>query len=95
MLRAIGMSRRQVRRMVRHESVVTALIGAALGIAVGLFLAALATTALSGEGLRFARAGRLAGRVHRGGRRSPACSRRSARRAGRRGSTCWHALQYE
>jgi len=40
--------------MVRHESVVTALIGATLGIGVGLFLAALATTALSGEGLRFA-----------------------------------------
>ena len=54
MLRAIGMSRRQVRRMVRHESVVTALIGAVLGIGVGLFLAALATTALSEEGLRFA-----------------------------------------
>jgi putative ABC transport system permease protein len=54
MLRAIGMTRRQARRMVRHESVVTALIGAVLGIAVGLFLAALATTALSGEGLRFA-----------------------------------------
>ena len=29
MLRAVGMSRRQTRRMVRHESVVTALIGAA------------------------------------------------------------------
>jgi putative ABC transport system permease protein len=54
MLRAIGMTRRQVRRMVRHESVVTALIGATLGIGVGLFLAALATTALSDEGLRFA-----------------------------------------
>jgi putative ABC transport system permease protein len=54
MLRAIGMTRRQVRRMVRHESIVTALIGAALGIGVGLFLAALATTALSDEGLRFA-----------------------------------------
>jgi putative ABC transport system permease protein len=54
MLRAIGMSRRQVRRMVRHESVVTALIGATLGIGVGLFLAGLATAALSGEGLRFA-----------------------------------------
>ena len=36
MLRAIGMTRRQVRRMVRHESIVTALIGAALGIAVGI-----------------------------------------------------------
>ena len=33
MLRAVGMTRRQVRRMVRHESVITALIGAALGIA--------------------------------------------------------------
>jgi putative ABC transport system permease protein len=54
MLRAIGMSRRQVRRMIRHESVVTALIGAVLGIGVGLFLAGLATTALSTEGLRFA-----------------------------------------
>jgi putative ABC transport system permease protein len=54
MLRAIGMSRRQVRRMIRHESVVTALIGAVLGIAVGVFLAGLATTALSDEGLRFA-----------------------------------------
>jgi putative ABC transport system permease protein len=40
--------------MIRHESVVTALIGAVLGIAVGLFLAGLATTALSAEGLRFA-----------------------------------------
>ena len=27
MLRAIGMTRRQVRRMIRHESVITALIG--------------------------------------------------------------------
>ncbi len=54
MLRAIGMSRRQVRRMIRHESVVTALIGAVLGIGVGLFMAALATAALSDEGLRFA-----------------------------------------
>ena len=33
MLRAIGMTRRQVRRMIRHESIVTALIGATLGIA--------------------------------------------------------------
>jgi putative ABC transport system permease protein len=41
MLRAIGMTRRQVRRMVRHESVITALIGATLGIAVGIVLAAL------------------------------------------------------
>ena len=30
MLRAVGMTRRQARRMIRHESVITALIGAAL-----------------------------------------------------------------
>ncbi len=54
MLKAIGMTRRQVRRMVRHESLITSLIGAVLGIAVGLFLAGLATVALADEGLRFA-----------------------------------------
>jgi putative ABC transport system permease protein len=41
MLRAIGMTRRQVRRMIRHESVITALIGAFIGIALGLILAGL------------------------------------------------------
>jgi putative ABC transport system permease protein len=41
MLRAVGMTRVQVRRMIRHESVVTALIGAALGIPIGVFLAIL------------------------------------------------------
>jgi putative ABC transport system permease protein len=54
MLRAVGMSRRQVRRMVRHESIVTALIGATLGMAVGIFLAALTSTALSKYGVVFA-----------------------------------------
>jgi putative ABC transport system permease protein len=53
-LRALGMSRRQVRRMVRHESVITALIGATCGIAVGLALAAAVTSALADEGLAFA-----------------------------------------
>jgi putative ABC transport system permease protein len=41
MLRAIGMTRRQIRRMIRHESVITALIGAAIGIVLGIVLAAL------------------------------------------------------
>ena len=41
MLRAIGMTRRQVRRMIRHESVITALIGGALGLALGILLAGL------------------------------------------------------
>jgi ABC-type antimicrobial peptide transport system permease subunit len=41
MLRAVGMTRRQVRRMIRHESVITALIGGVLGIALGIVLGAL------------------------------------------------------
>jgi ABC-type antimicrobial peptide transport system permease subunit len=53
MLRAVGMTRRQVRRMIRHESVITAMIGAVLGIALGIFLAALVTQALSDEGVIF------------------------------------------
>jgi ABC-type antimicrobial peptide transport system permease subunit len=48
MLRAVGMTRRQTRRMIRHESVITALLGAALGIPVGFGLAALVDEALRG-----------------------------------------------
>jgi putative ABC transport system permease protein len=39
MMRAVGMTRRQVRRMVRHESIITALIGAGLGLPLGLVVA--------------------------------------------------------
>jgi putative ABC transport system permease protein len=46
MLRAVGMSRRQVRRMIRHESVITALLGAAFGIPLGVLLAALIGAAI-------------------------------------------------
>jgi putative ABC transport system permease protein len=53
MLRAVGMSRRQLRRMIRHESIITALIGAALGLPLGVFLAAILTKALSSEGVSF------------------------------------------
>jgi putative ABC transport system permease protein len=41
MLRAVGMTRRQVRRMVRHESVITSMIGGALGILLGIALGGL------------------------------------------------------
>ena len=54
MLRAIGMTRRQARRMIRHESIITALIGAAIGMPLGIVLAAIVTTRLSSEGLSFA-----------------------------------------
>jgi putative ABC transport system permease protein len=41
MLRAVGMTRRQVRRMIRQESVIVALIGAVIGIILGIVLGAL------------------------------------------------------
>jgi putative ABC transport system permease protein len=53
MLRAVGMTRRQVRRMVRQESVITALIGAAVGLPLGVLLAGLISNALAAEGIGF------------------------------------------
>jgi putative ABC transport system permease protein len=53
MLRAVGLTRRQARRMVRHESVITALIGAALGLPLGILLAASVTHAVGKYGLSF------------------------------------------
>jgi len=52
-LRAIGMTRRQLKRMIKIESELTAMIGATLGIVVGLVLAALATAALATWSLTF------------------------------------------
>jgi len=43
MLRAIGTSRRQVRRIIRYEAVITAQIGGVLGIVLGVLLALLVT----------------------------------------------------
>jgi ABC-type antimicrobial peptide transport system permease subunit len=53
MLRAIGMTRRQTRRMIRQEGVITALIGAALGMPLGIGLAALVTQSISQYGVSF------------------------------------------
>ena len=36
MMRAIGTSRRQVRQMIRYESVITALIGGVFGLVIGV-----------------------------------------------------------
>ena len=46
MLRAIGMSRRQLRRMIRHESIITALLGATFGIPLGVALALMVGVAI-------------------------------------------------
>lgn len=50
MLRAIGASRSQIRRMVRYESLITAMIGALIGAALGLAIAVAAISALESEG---------------------------------------------
>jgi putative ABC transport system permease protein len=50
LLRAVGMSKRQVRRMVRAESVITALIGAALGLVLGIVFAVVVSRPLADEG---------------------------------------------
>jgi len=53
MLRAVGMSRRQVRRMVRAESVITAGIGAILGIVLGVVFALIISRPLAEQGFVF------------------------------------------
>jgi putative ABC transport system permease protein len=52
-LRALGMTRTQLRSMIRIESQITALIGAATGIAAGLLLAALTARTLSAWSIGF------------------------------------------
>jgi len=51
MMRAIGASRRQIRQMIRYESLITGLIGGVLGLVIGVVGAVLVTKlALSGSG---------------------------------------------
>lgn len=51
LLRAIGLSRRQLRQMIRLESVVISLLGATLGVAMGVVFGVIITYALRDEGL--------------------------------------------
>ncbi len=48
MLRAVGTSRRQVKRMIRYEAVITALIGGVLGAGLGVVLAILVSRVIDG-----------------------------------------------
>ena len=50
-LRVVGMSRRQLRRMIRGESVVVAMLGGLVGTALGLFWGWVFARALRAEGL--------------------------------------------
>jgi len=58
MLRAIGSSRGQIRRMVRYESVITAIMGGALGVVLGTAFAYIVTTQLGAQGISFSLPGR-------------------------------------
>jgi putative ABC transport system permease protein len=50
LLRAVGTSRRQVRKIVRYEAVITALIGAVLGMVLGVVFAVIVSRPLADEG---------------------------------------------
>jgi putative ABC transport system permease protein len=51
MMRAVGMTRSQLRSMIRWESVIIAIQGTLLGIVVGVFFGWALVTALSDEGI--------------------------------------------
>ena len=53
MLRAVGMTRRQLRRVIRYESTITAIIGGLLGIVVGLLFGWIVAQGLADQGLVF------------------------------------------
>ena len=53
MLRAIGTSRRQMRRIVRYESVITSVIGGVLGTVLGVLFAYVVTSRLASQGIMF------------------------------------------
>jgi putative ABC transport system permease protein len=51
LLRAVGMNRGQIRRMIRWEAIIVAVIGALLGVVLGLFFGVVVTAALSSQGI--------------------------------------------
>jgi putative ABC transport system permease protein len=53
MLRAVGTTRRQLRRMIRYEAVITSVIGGLLGIAVGLAFGWILSRGLADQGIVF------------------------------------------
>ena len=86
MMRAIGASRRQIRQMIRYESLITGLIGGVLGLVIGVVGALLVTTlALAGSGYVLSiPLGTLVAAAIGGGARGP------ARSAAARAPRCAH-----
>ena len=78
MLRAVGMTRRQVRRMIRYESMITSAIGGVLGILLGIALGACSWRAWTSSTSPCRSSSSSCSRSRRS---SSASSRRSSRRA--------------
>jgi len=53
LLRAVGMSRVQMRRMIRGEALIVSVFGSLLGLAIGVVFGAAIVQALSSEGIKF------------------------------------------
>jgi ABC-type antimicrobial peptide transport system permease subunit len=51
LLRAVGMQRRQLRRMIRYEAVVISVFGAVLGLGTGVIFGAAIQRAMAGDGM--------------------------------------------
>jgi putative ABC transport system permease protein len=51
LLRAVGMQRKQVKRMIRSEAVIVALLGSVIGLIVGVILARVLVAALASGGI--------------------------------------------
>ncbi|MFZ4519966.1 MAG: ABC transporter permease, partial [Microthrixaceae bacterium] len=84
LLRAVGMSRRRMRRMVRVEGVLISLFGGLLGLAVGVGFGAALVAVLPTENAEFTLpGGRLVGLVVIAGLLGVLASALPARRAGR------------
>jgi len=54
LLRAVGMTRRQLRRMIRYEAMIIAVFGSLLGLALGIAFGVAMVTALKSEGINLA-----------------------------------------
>ena len=89
LLRAVGLSRRQLRTMLRLESVAIALLGAVLGVVLGLVFGLALQRSLAGDGIDVLAVPGGAARGVRGpGRRGRGAGGALARAAGPPGSTC-------
>ena len=90
LLRAVGMRRRQVRAMIRSESVILSLFGAIIGVVVGTALGVAFASSLKQQGITdLVDPLREPGGVPGAGRPSSGWARPAGRPDGRPSSTCW------